>query len=193
MDLQSTSDESLAKMAQKGDLDAFDVIVERYQETLWRFLFKFCPHQSELSDLVQEALIKAFQNLHQWRDSGSFKSWLMKVGLNCGYDYCRKRNREPVHLAAIEKRSEEDSDPLENLASQVDQDSEHPNAHLVELILDHLKPDDRTLVILHYYERYTLPEVAKAMNWSLAKTKVKSHRTRKRLKEILQSYGIEKF
>lgn len=117
----------------------------------------------------------------------------MKIGLNCGYDYCRKKIREPVHLAAIEKRSEGDSDPLENLVSRVDENSEHPNAHLVELILDHLKPDDRILVILHYYERYTLPEIAKAMDWSLAKTKVKSHRTRQRLKEILQSYGIEKF
>jgi len=153
------------------------------------FLFKFCPHQSELEDLVQSAFIKAFNNLDKWRPSGTFKAWLMRVAVNTGYDYYRKRKNEPISLAQrVEKDTE--LDPLENLVGSGEEKPSHPNADLIEQVLLNLKAEDRLVVTLQYYEEYSLSEIAEQMGWSLSNTKVKSHRARKKLEKILTRYGI---
>jgi len=190
MKFETQEDADLVEYAKNGDLDAYDEIVNRYQERVWAYLFKFCPHQSELEDLVQETFIKVYKNLSRWRPSGTFKSWLMRVALNTGYDYYRKKRNEPLYMAQ-KWEGEIDFDPLEQLKQTVEKDSCHPNAELIERILIKLNPADRLIVTLQYYERLTLPEIAEQMNWSLAKTKIKSFRARKQLKEILNYYGID--
>ena len=191
MYFEKASDEELAMDAQTGNLDAYDEIVRRYQERIWSFLYKFCPHQSELEDLVQDTFIKAYNNLHRWQPTGTFKSWLMRLAVNTGHDFYRKRRNEPLTIAQKTHKDAE-SDPLEeHLEEEASETREHPAAELVERILLELKPDDRVVVTLQYYEKMTLQEIAEKMDWSLAKTKVKSHRARKKLEKALKAHGIE--
>ena len=187
--LEETSDEQLVFLAQNGGLDAFDEIVRRHQAYLWSFLFKFCPHQSELEDLVQSVFIKAYQNLDKWRPNGKFKNWLLRVAVNTGYDYYRRRKNEPISIA---QRSTSDSepDPLEGLLAGGDNQSEHPNADLIERLLLELQPEARLVVTLHYYEGFSLAEISSQMSWSLSKTKVKIHRARKKLETTLSEHGL---
>jgi RNA polymerase sigma-70 factor (ECF subfamily) len=191
MQVEKASDEELARYAQNGSLDAYDEIVRRYQEKIWSFLYKFCSHQSELEDLVQDTFIKAYHNLQKWKPSGTFKSWLMRLAVNTGYDYYRKRRNEPMTVA---QKSANDSaeDPVELLSNQVEkQKEEHPASEQIELILLSLDPDDRLVVTLQYYEKHSLQEIAEKLDWSLSKTKVRSHRARKKLETALKAYGIE--
>ena len=148
MQVEKASDEELARYAQNGSLDAYDEIVRRYQEKIWSFLYKFCSHQSELEDLVQDTFIKAYHNLQKWKPSGTFKSWLMRLAVNTGYDYYRKRRNEPLTVA---QKSANDSaeDPVELLSNQVEkQKEEHPASEQIELILLNLDPHDRLVVTL---------------------------------------------
>jgi RNA polymerase sigma factor (sigma-70 family) len=191
MYFEKASDEELAMDAQTGKLDAYDEIVRRYQERIWSFLYKFCPHQSELEDLVQDTFIKAYNNLHRWQPTGTFKSWLMRLAVNTGHDFYRKRRNEPLTIAQKTQKDAE-SDPLEeHFEEEAHETQEHPAAELVERILLELKPDDRVVVTLQYYEKMTLQEISEKMNWSLANTKVKSHRARKKLEKALKAHGIE--
>ena len=190
MQRDAVSDEDLVIQAQGGDLDAYDSLVARYQEKIWSLLYKFCPHQSELEDLVQETLIKAYNNLHKWRPEGRFRGWLMRIATNTGYDYCRRRKNEPITIA---QKGEVDSDlePLNLVMSKDETKESHPYSDIVERILIELKPEDRMVVTLQYYERIPLPEIAERLNWNLSKTKVRSHRARKRLETALKRHGIE--
>ena len=191
MHFETASDEELAMDAQTGNLDAYDEIVRRYQERIWSFLYKFCPHQSELEDLVQDTFIKAYNNLHRWQPTGTFKSWLMRLAVNTGHDFYRKRRNEPLTIAQKTHKDAE-SDPLEeHLEEEAHATQEHPAAELVERIMLELKPDDRVVVTLQYYEKMTLQEISEKMDWSLANTKVKSHRARKKLEKALKAHGIE--
>ncbi|MBT5926630.1 MAG: sigma-70 family RNA polymerase sigma factor [Verrucomicrobia bacterium] len=154
--METASDEALAQEAQSGSLDAYDEIVRRYQERIWSFLFKFCPHQSELEDLAQDTFIKAYQNLHQWKPNGTFKSWLMRLAVNTGYDYYRKRRNEPLTIAQKTAKDTE-ADPLEILTHQVEETKEeHPASEMVELILLKLNPEDRLVITLQYFDRKSL-------------------------------------
>jgi len=191
MHFETASDEELAMDAQTGNLDAYDEIVRRYQERIWSFLYKFCPHQSELEDLVQDTFIKAYNNLHRWQPTGTFKSWLMRLAVNTGHDFYRKRRNEPLTIAQKTHKDAE-SDPLEeHLEEEAHATQEHPAAELVERIMLELKPDDRVVVTLQYYEKMTLQEISEKMDWSLANTKMKSHRARKKLEKALKAHGIE--
>lgn len=187
--LEESSDERLVLAAQDGDLDAYDEIVRRYQSQLWSFLFKFCPHQSELEDLVQAAFIKAYQNLQKWRPQGKFKNWLLRVAVNTGYDYYRSRKNEPISVAQ-RSENENDLDPLDLIVLPNDAEPDHPNADLLERVLLGLQPEDRLVVTLHYYEGFSLPEIASQRDWSLSKTKVKIHRARKKLEDVLKQHGL---
>ena len=187
--LAESSDEELVLSAQQGDFEAFDEIVQRYQGRLWSLLFKFCPHQSELEDLVQTAFIKAHQNLHKWRPSGRFKSWLLRLAVNTGYDYYRKQKNEPISMAQ-RSEVETEQDPLAGLADPSGRESVHPNAELIERLLMNLKPGHRLVITLHYYEGFTLLEIATQLGWSLSKTKVKIHRARKELEVVLRKHGL---
>lgn len=189
--LATSSDEELVRSAQGGDIDAFDEIVRRYQSCLWSLLFKFCPHQSELEDMVQTAFIKAYQNLDKWRPNGKFKSWLLRLAVNTGYDYYRKQKNQPISVAQ-RSQMETDQDPLAALADPHGQESLHPNAELIERLLMNLKSGDRLVITLHYYEGFTLPEIAFQMSWSLSKTKVKIHRARKALEVVLEKHGLSR-
>ena len=79
----------------------------------------------------------------------------------------------------------------EHLDEEAKETQEHPAAELVERILLELKPDDRIVVTLQYYEKMTLQEISDKMDWSLANTKVRSHRARKKLEKALKAHGIE--
>lgn len=186
---ETISDEALALSAQGGDLDAFDEIVRRHQKRLWSFLFKFCPHQSELEDLVQSAFIKAYKNIDKWRPSGSFKAWLMRLAVNIGYDHYRKRKNEPISIAQ-RGEGQTELDPFESLAGREENESSHPNADLIEQMLLKLKPEDRLIVTLQYYEGLSLPEIAEQMGWSLSNAKIKSHRARRKLEKVMELNGM---
>jgi RNA polymerase sigma factor (sigma-70 family) len=71
-----------------------------------------------------------------------------------------------------------------------EKESSHPNADLIEQALLNLKPEDRLVMTLQYYEECSLSEIAEQMGWSLSNTKVKSHRARKKLEKILSRCGI---
>ena len=188
--IDSLSDETLALRAQDGDLDAYNEIVNRYQGRLWGVLFKFFPHQSELEDLVQNAFIRAFQRLHQWKSTGSFKSWLVRVAINVGYDYFRQRRNEPISLAQ-QSASDGRVDPSNFIVAPVSEASSHPNAELIELLLAELRPEDRLIVTLHYYEGFAFSEIAEQLGWGLSKTKLKCHRARQKLESLLKYRELE--
>lgn len=184
-----SSDEALVFLSRDGDLDAFDEIVRRYQPRIAAYLRKFTPRQTELEDLTQETFIRAFKNLRQWRPSGAFSGWLLRIATNTAYDHFRRHRNEPIALA---QRVDRDEEPtcVDRLQVEPVGPSEHPNAELLETILSQLPTTDRMVITLQYYEELPLQEIADRLQWGLSKTKVRSHRARTKLERILKTHGI---
>ncbi len=185
------SDTELVALAREGDLSAYDVLVSRYQESITGLLFRFCPHRSDLEDLVQEALIKAFRNLDKWRETASFGSWLKKIAVNTGYDYYRKSNRQATSLVLGSAEANEIA--LEQLEEKQETKTRSPYMEEVHRVIGSLKPDEKLVITLQYLEQMPLQEIAEKLDWGLSKTKVKSFRAKKKLKDKLKRYGITKF
>ncbi len=188
MDTETDTDEILVNRAREGDLPAFDQIVLRHQGMISRCLFRFCPHQADLEDLVQDTFIKAYRKLHLWKPKAPFEHWLRRIAYNTGHDYFRRCKRTPVALAS--RAGEANEYELQRLKDKQDVRYEYQVTEQVQQLLSQLPADDRHLLTLHYLEDRPLAEVAKITGWSLSKTKVKSFRAKKKLRKLLTRYEI---
>lgn len=189
-DYTNDDDSELVSQAREGDTSAFDELVRRHQDNITGLLFRFCPHRSDLEDMVQETMIKAFRNLEKWKQSAPFANWLKKIAVNTGYDYFRKKSRQPVSIA--DKSVEANEIALEQLEDRAEAKRRSPYTEEVQRLLATLPADDRTLLTLQYLHDMPLQEIAEQMNWGLSKTKIKSFRAKRKLKEKLKIYGISR-
>ena len=189
-DYEQLEDAELVDLSRDGDLSAFDEIVRRHQDNITGLLFRFCPHRSDLEDLVQETMIKAYKNLGKWKQSAPLANWLKKIAVNTGYDYFRKKSRQPASLADASGEANEIA--LEQLEDRAEAKRRSPYTEEVQRLLSTLPADDRTVLTLQYLHDMPLQEIADQMNWGLSKTKIKSFRAKRKLKEKLKIYGISR-
>jgi RNA polymerase sigma-70 factor (ECF subfamily) len=92
-----TDEDQLLRSAQAGDRQAFAVLVERYWERLYRWLFHLSHDQHTAEDLAQEAFLKAFAHLHRFQPGTNFRAWLFRIAHNSFANHLRAaRRREPL-------------------------------------------------------------------------------------------------
>src|SRR5215207_11254431 len=116
--LQTIHDEEtdLIKAAQRGDLDAFNALILRYQNLLFGIALRMLNDEDTASDAVQEALISAFSKFRTFR-GGSLRSWLARVTVNACYDEMRRKRRQrEIPL----EQSNMDGDEVEDLLWMID-------------------------------------------------------------------------
>jgi RNA polymerase sigma-70 factor, ECF subfamily len=91
--LDPESDEALVWKAREGDFSAFEKLFERHRDLVYRFAYQMAPRRDDAEDIVQEAFIKAYQNLKRYRDEAKFTTWLLRITANLGTDRARMYNR----------------------------------------------------------------------------------------------------
>ena len=187
-DIDASTDQDLVKASLEGDLNAFDEIVRRHQTMITRCLFRFCPYQADLEDLVQDTFIKSFRKLNSWQATAPFENWLRKIAYNTGYDYFRKNSRNPASISL--NNSEENDLALERLSEKNDPRRGFEMTEQAHKILALLREEERMLLTMQYLEDLPLAEIADQLDWGLSKTKVKSFRARNKLRKLLINNGI---
>lgn len=91
--LDPESDEALVWKAREGDFSAFEKLFERHRDLVYRYAYQMAPRRDDAEDIVQEAFIKAYQNLKRYRDEAKFTTWLLRITANLGTDRARMYNR----------------------------------------------------------------------------------------------------
>src|SRR4051812_28758588 len=86
-------DRQLVERAQRGDKQAFSLLVEKYQRKLGRLLSRFIRDQAEVEDVTQEAFIKAYRALPAFRGDSAFYTWLYRIGINTAKNYLMAMGR----------------------------------------------------------------------------------------------------
>ncbi len=86
-------DEALIRGAQAGDADAFEQLLERHYDTLYRFAYKWCGNRSDAEDVAQQACLKLASSLASFRFEAAFTSWLYRLVINCAKDWARTQRR----------------------------------------------------------------------------------------------------
>jgi RNA polymerase sigma-70 factor (ECF subfamily) len=184
------SDEELVRTAQGGDTRAFDELVERYKDKVWRLAFKILRHEDDAEEALQDAFLSAYRGLKNFKVESTFSTWLYRVATNAALMKYRKRREGHVSLEQSQSRHE-DAEPL-----AVPDWSHQPEAELLdsetrEVLEDGIQklPEElRTVFVLRDVEGLANAEVAEVLEISIAAVKSRLHRARIALRDRLNRY-----
>lgn len=177
-------DADAVKRVLAGDTEAFDVLVRRHQDHLFRVLSRHLP-RAEVPEVAQEAFVAAFLGLAGLRDPNRFRPWLCAIALKRSADFWRETARrgersvdfsDPRDLAWLEDvLSSESAQGYEELAQRKEAEK------LVEVLMGEVSVEDRLALELYYTEEYAVAEIAEMLGWGESKVKVRLHRARKKM------------
>ena len=169
----------------EGDTDAFGVLVDRYGSMVFQVVYRITGNREESEDLCQEAFIRAFRQLSQFKGDAAFSSWLYRIAWNLSMDQIKKRSRQ--HWVDIEELTDTHDRSLHATELSVTMDAAERRQILTREI-ERLPPPDRLLIELYYQEEKTIKEISWITGLGESNVKIRLHRVRKKLKS---RFGIE--
>ena len=196
MDVDSSSmgDDEIVRRVVNGDVDSFEILLNRYQTHVFRIANRHVP-VSETDDVSQEAFIRAYRSLPSFKGTGGFKQWLSAIAVRTCYDFWRKhyRNRErPVSALSENQRDWLEKITMDKAGEAFNAQSVQKEAReILDWALDRVSAEDRMIIELVYLEGLTVKEASERLGWSVAKVKVRSFRSRKRLQKLMDSSMTE--
>lgn len=172
----------LVERFQKGEKRAYELLVEKYRERIYRLVFWFTQDRDFAFDLCQEIFLRVWFKLPKFKKRSSFYTWLYRIALNLCIDAQRKKVlpstpfEEGVHVSK------------ENPAKEMERKKIRED---IEKALTHLPPRQRMVFFLQYVEEIPQKEIARALGISKGAVKANAHQAIKKMREYLKSYRGE--
>lgn len=174
-----------------GDTSAFEPLVERYRQRVWRLAYQILRDREEAWDCAQEAFVRAFHSLPSFRGQSAFYTWLFRITVNVATDRQRARGAQARAFGAERVPEEEwartTPDPgggPDKAAAQSEQRERIVRA------LDALPPKARTIIMLSDVEGLSYREIADVLRCPIGTVMSRLHNARKRLKSTLGSMFV---
>lgn len=184
-------EQELVKKARHGDLAAYDQLVQRYQERIYRTLYHMTSNHEDANDLAQEAFIKGFQALKSFKGGSSFYTWVYRIAVNKTLNFLKQRkNRSHMSLNDLDFNTENNPD----LVALVSDKTPRRDAALSELqeklneAMLTLSEIHRLVVTLHDVQGLSHEEIAKIMDCNVGTVRSRLFYARQQLQGRLAGY-----
>lgn len=174
---------AIVQRAQKGDAGAFEELVNRYQNNVYRLALRMCGNAHDAEEVAQEAFVAAWRGLPSFRGESKFSSWLYQLTSNAAVDFLRREKRhrnttpveEQLELAAegTPQQDAEASEVRENL----------------QKALSALTPEHRQILLLRQMEQLSYEEIGQLLRLESGTVKSRLNRAKKQLRQILLQQG----
>lgn len=173
--VSATEDQADAERVLAGDVSAFEGIVRRWQAPLVNLAYRFCRDRGRAEDMAQEAFLRAYRGLRQWRRDAAFSTWLFAVATNL---YRSELRRIPARTVSIEDVTElRDSRPSDGGLAEEDRYQAVRSAILT------LPSKYRDPMILFYFHEMDIAAAARSLNLPQGTVKARLSRGRELLRE----------
>jgi RNA polymerase sigma-70 factor (ECF subfamily) len=184
-------DSRLARRAQRGDRQAFEVILSRYERPIFSFIHHFFQNQALCEDLTQETFLRAYRFIRSFRTKEKLSTWLFSIAKNLCVDELRRmRKGTTVDL---------DSAGAENFAVEGNSASDPLDASirlqegdLLHRSIARLPEKYRTCILLFYFNELSYEEISDVMETSMSNTKILLFRGKKALAGIYREESRKK-
>lgn len=178
MDLSQKNDSELIMAYRSGAREAFSILLDRHLPTLYRFAVRYIGSPDEAQDIVQEACVKAWKRLATFDVQKRFLPWIFSIIKNTAIDTLRRK----TPLTFAECFADDESE--KNFAEEIPDEQSLPPILLerqeirseLEKILAKLPRQERTILLMHYYDSLSLSEISELL--AIPLNTVKSHRFR---------------
>ena len=182
----------LVRKARRGDLNAYDELVKRYQERIYATIYHMTSNHEDANDLAQESFIKAFQALNSFKGGSTFYTWLYRIAVNKTINFLKQRKkRQHMSLNDIDFNAEHDPD----LVALISDKTPFRNAGLSELqkflneALLKLSEPHRMVVVLHDVQGQSHEEIAEIMGCNIGTVRSRLFYARQQLQGYLSEYA----
>jgi RNA polymerase sigma-70 factor (ECF subfamily) len=182
-------DQQLVERAQRGDKQAFELLVSKYQRKLARLLSRFIRDATEVEDVTQEAVIKAYRALPTFRGDSAFYTWLYRIGINTAKNYLVAMGRRApttTDFDSDEAENFEDGDQLRDLNTPENELMSRQVAETVNQTLEELPEELRTAITLREIEGLSYEDIASIMNCPIGTVRSRIFRAREAIADKLR-------
>lgn len=172
------SDDEIVGCVQKGDAKSFEILVQRYEQKIYKFFFRMLSHSSDSEDLTQEVFIQAFRALSRYQSRGYFGAWLFTIARNISKNFSGKKIRDN-RLLTPRELPENVPAPTSAMVNETQDQA--------QLMLAPLPDEYRRVMVLKYISGLTCAEISRIENISESAVKQRLHRGREMIREMGRS------
>lgn len=182
-------DQLLVERVQRGDKKAFELLVIKYQRKLMRLVSRLVRDQAEAEDVVQEAFIKAYRALPQFRGESAFYTWLYRIGINTAKNYLVTQGRRAptsTETNAEEAETFDDAEQLRDINTPESMLATKQIAATVNVAMESLPEELRVAISLREIEGLSYDEIAEAMGCPIGTVRSRIFRAREAIADKLR-------
>lgn len=154
--MTAATDEELLQHVREGHTDSLGLLVARWEQPLFRFVYRFLPTHDDARDICQETFLRVLKQAHRFRQGSRFSTWMYQIALNLCRDHARRKRRWSLLV--------DDTRELPERAAQADASpapaERRETTAAVRRALDRLTPEQREVVILKEFEGLKFREIA---------------------------------
>ncbi|MFT5259695.1 MAG: RNA polymerase sigma-70 factor (ECF subfamily) [Saprospiraceae bacterium] len=183
-------DLQLVKKVQNGDKNAFNLLVKKYQHKIISLIGRFVRDPMEREDIAQEAFIKAYRALPNFRGDSAFYTWLYRIAVNTAKNHLVSTSRRPpaqdvdVDEAAFSAHSGKMADLNTPEASAMNDEL----AQAIQTAIDNLPESLKEAIVLREIEGMSYEDIALAMDCPIGTVRSRIFRARETIEEAMESY-----
>ncbi len=175
-------DDLYLKKVIDGDTEAFRYFVSQYKDMAFTLAMSVVKNEFLATDIVQEAFMKAFQNLKKFKGNSKFSTWFYRIVVNESIKVIRKKGEQKLDL-----NSSHNFHPISE-TSVIDQIKEDEREFYIHEILNRLPAAESLVLRLFYLNENNIAEICEILAWSESKVKVTLHRGRKNMEKLFTKY-----
>ena len=185
---QDAGDQSLVRRVQAGERAAYDLLVLKYQHKVVKLVMRYTRNPADAEDVAQEAFIKAYRALPNFRGDSAFYTWLYRIAINTAKNALASRGRNPQPLPLEPAEGEDGPDLLNRL-----KDPDTPEGlalteeirQTVNAAIETLPEDLRTAIVLRELDGLSYEEIAAAMDCPIGTVRSRIFRAREAIDKQL--------
>jgi RNA polymerase sigma-70 factor (ECF subfamily) len=180
--MDSETDKYYIEQVLDGKINAFSYLIDRHKNKAYNLAFRICGNPEEAEEVAQDAFLKAFRSLKNFRMKSSFATWLYRIVYNTAISLVRNRKKGVLSL------EEFPVDAVDFLGVNKNEDEavEDYRNSLVNFALQKINDEERGLITLYYYNELDTGEISKITGINKSNIKVKLFRARQKMAEIIR-------
>lgn len=175
-------DEELMQQVKRGDMYAFDILVRRWEQSLFNLAYKIVGDFEASKDIRQEVLLRVYKASKRYQPRGQFKTWLYRIAINCSINELKKRERCQTLPLSMPYECEDGKEQF--LEDILPDPKPQPDelihceevAHLIQDALQNLPEEQRIVVVLRHYEGLKFQQIADVLDCPLGTVKLQYQR-----------------
>jgi len=182
-------DQEIVERVQRGEKRAFDLLVTKYQRKIFRLLSRLIRDPGEIEDVAQEAFIKAYRALPNFRGESAFYTWLYRIAINTAKNHLVAQGRRAPTSTETEVEDAENFEDADGLRDVNTPDAVMMSRQVGEAVnraIDRLPEDLRTAIVLREFEGLSYEEIAESMNCPIGTVRSRIFRAREAIANELR-------